>query len=88
MRLDSVDPLRGLSQMGNFLRERSYICHSLDLTLSAGVPRDADLVVIASPQASLLPEEVDTLRRYLRDRNGRLIIFLSLIHISEPTRPY
>ena len=65
MRLDSVDPLRGLSQMGNFLRERSYICHSLDLTLSAGVPRDADLVVIASPQASLLPEEVDTLRGYL-----------------------
>lgn len=76
MRIDSVDPLRGLSQMGNFLRERSYICESLDLTLSDGIPEDADLVIIAAPQASLLPEEVDILRRYLRDRNGRLIIFL------------
>ena len=74
MRLDSVDPLRGLSQMGNFLRERNYICDSLDLNLSDGIPEDANLVIIAAP-TSLLPEEVDILRRYLRDRNGRLIIF-------------
>lgn len=76
MRLDSVDPLRGLSQMSNFLRERSFRCDVLDLTQAGEVPADADLVVIPAPQASLLPEEVDPLRRYLSDRNGRVIVFV------------
>ncbi|MFU8848421.1 MAG: GldG family protein [Opitutales bacterium] len=76
MRLDDVDPLRGLSQLESFLRERNYQLATLDLAVDASVPEDADLLVVPSPQASLLPEEVEKLRRYMTERNGRMIVLL------------
>lgn len=76
MRLDDVDPLRGLSQMESFLRERNFSLATLDLALEAQVPADADLIVLPSPQASLRPEEVEKLRRYMSERNGRMIVLL------------
>lgn len=76
MRLDDVDPLRGLSQLESFLRERNYSLATLDLAVDDAVPADADLIVVPSPQASLLPEEVEKLRRYMSDRNGRMIVLI------------
>ena len=76
MRLDDVDPLRGLSELENFLRERNYSLATLDLSVEARVPMDADLIVIPAPQASLLPEEVEKLRRYMSERNGRIVVFI------------
>lgn len=76
MRLDDVDPLRGLSQLESFLRERNYRLATLDLAVETAVPEDADLLVIPSPQASLLGEEVEKLRRYMTERNGRMIVLL------------
>lgn len=76
MRLDDVDPLRGLSQLESFLRERNYTLATLDLAVDDDVPADADLIVVPSPQASLLPEEVEKLRRYMSERNGRMIVLI------------
>ncbi len=76
MRLDDVDPLRGLSQLESFLRERNYTLATLDLAVDTDVPADADLIVVPSPQASLLPEEVEKLRRYMSERNGRMIVLI------------
>ena len=76
MRLDDVDPLRGLSQLESFLRERNFELATLDLAIDAGVPEDASLLVVPSPQASLRPEEVEKLRRYMSDRNGRMITMI------------
>lgn len=76
MRLDDVDPLRGLSQLESFLRERNYTLATLDLAVDPDVPEDADLIVVPSPQASLLPEEVEKLRRYMSERNGRMIVLI------------
>ncbi|MGZ0657240.1 GldG family protein [Coraliomargarita sp. W4R53] len=76
MRLDDVDPLRGLSQLEAFLRERNYTLATLDLAVDESVPPDADLIVVPSPQASLQPEEVEKLRRYMNERNGRMIVLI------------
>jgi ABC-type uncharacterized transport system involved in gliding motility auxiliary subunit len=76
MRLDDVDPLRGLSQLESFLRERNYTLATLDLAIDVDVPEDADLIIVPSPQASLLPEEVEKLRRYMSERNGRMIVLI------------
>ncbi|WPJ94466.1 GldG family protein [Coraliomargarita algicola] len=76
MRLDDVDPLRGLSQLEAFLRERNYTLATIDLAVDENVPADADLIVVPSPQASLLPEEVEKLRRYMNERNGRMIVLI------------
>jgi len=76
MRLDDVDPLRGLSQLESFLRERNFVLATLDLAVEARVPEDASMIIVPSPQASLLPEEVEKLRRYMSDRNGRMVVLL------------
>jgi ABC-type uncharacterized transport system involved in gliding motility auxiliary subunit len=76
MRLDDVDALRGLSQLENFLRERNFALGTLDLAIDTIVPADADLIIIPSPQAALLPEEVEMLRRYMSDQNGRMIVLI------------
>ena len=76
MRLEDVDPLRGLSQLETFLKERNFLLGNLDLAVAPQVPEDADLVIIPSPQASLLPEEIEKLRRYMTDRNGRILAFI------------
>ena len=76
MRLDDVDPLRGLSQLESFLSERNFEVATLDLAIDKNVPEDASLVVVPSPQASLQPEEVEKLRRYMSDRNGRMITLI------------
>ena len=76
MRLDDVDTLRGLSQLESFLRERNFELATLDLAIDESVPEDASLVIIPSPQAGLQPEEVEKLRRYMDDRNGRMIVLI------------
>lgn len=76
MQLNDVDKLRGLSQLESFLRERNFELATLDLAIEQDVPEDASLVVIVSPQASLQPEEVEKLRRYMDEQNGRTIVFL------------
>ncbi|MDA9589229.1 GldG family protein [Opitutales bacterium] len=76
MRLDDVDPLRGLSQLESFLSERNFEVATLDLAIDKNVPEDASLVVVPSPQASLQPEEIEKLRRYMSDRNGRMITLI------------
>lgn len=77
MRLNDVDPVLGLSQLENFLQERNMEVAELDLSLASSVPEDADLVFLASPQGQVMPEEVEKLRRYLSERNGRMIVLLN-----------
>jgi len=76
MRLDDVDALRGLSQLESYLRERNFEVATLDLAIEATVPEDASLLIVPSPQASLQPEEVEKLRRYMSDGNGRMITLI------------
>ena len=76
MRLDDVDTLRGLSQLESFLRERNFELATLDLAIDESVPEDASLIIIPSPQAGLQPEEVEKLRRYMDDSNGRMIVLV------------
>lgn len=80
MRINDVDPLRGLSEAGHLLKTYNIHTDQLELTQTTEIPSDANLVIIASPQAPFLREEVEQLRRYLSDRNGRLIAFLDPIN--------
>lgn len=77
MELDDVDSDRGLSELAQLLQERNLVWKRLDLSLHHGVPQDAALVVIAGPHVPLLPQEVEKLRMYLSEQNGRLAVFVS-----------
>lgn len=79
MRINDVDPLRGLSELNHLLTTYNIDATQIELTQTSEIPLDANLVIIASPQSPFLPNEVAQLRQYLTDRNGRLIVFLNPI---------
>lgn len=82
MRLDDSNPRRGLSEVATFLLQRNFDTQPLELSRVAEVPDDADLVIIAGPRVALLGHDVEKLRRYLAERNGRVIVML------EPSRQH
>lgn len=77
MRADSVDPIRGLTEIVRELQSRNILLKKLDLMQWSAVPEDADLVIVADPQGSFSPEEQEILRNYLSEKAGRLILFTS-----------
>ncbi len=66
----------GLSSFGDALHQRNFDIHTLSLRSGGLVPADAKAVIIANPISSFLPEEVAKLRRYLNEKNGRILLFL------------
>lgn len=76
MRLDDVDPLRGLSLLAEQLRLRNIGTEPLDLTKQESVPEDARAIIVASPQGRLFSQEVEKLRNFLTQRGGRLLVYL------------
>lgn len=76
MRLDDVDPARGLSLLRDELVARNYALHLLDLS-ARDIPDDAALLIIAGTQGRYSPAEQETLRRYLNNRAGRILVLLA-----------
>ncbi|MDR2430067.1 MAG: GldG family protein [Puniceicoccales bacterium] len=67
---------RGLSSLELKLRARNIPTLPLDLARVNEVPTNASLVLIAAPRQAFTPAEVDKLRRYMRERNGRLVALI------------
>ena len=61
-----------LGDFGKKLKAKGFKTESLNLTLAQDVPDNASLLMIASPQVDLMPEEVEKLKRYL-DKGGNLL---------------
>ncbi|MFP4281662.1 MAG: GldG family protein [Opitutales bacterium] len=80
MRLDDVDPNRGLSTLAAILEEKNFAVGHLDLSQAPAVPDNADLVMIADPRGPFLPAEQEKLRRYLNDQAGRVALLLAPGH--------
>ena len=69
---------RGLSEFASALSRRNYNIEELDLSKSAQIPENADMIIIAGARAAMLPNEIDQLRKYLLKNNGRLVVFLDM----------
>ena len=75
--ITSVDPISGLSQLTEELRQRNFVVDTLDLTGPASrIPDDADLLILAGPKQPLLAREVSMLKDYLGNNAGRLVIMI------------
>jgi len=61
-----------LGRFGSALEERGYRIQPLDLANNPTLPDNLGLLVLAAPQVSLLPGEVQSIVGYL-DRGGRLL---------------
>lgn len=77
MRIEDSSATRGLSTLRRELQARNFGVGNLDLSQVDAVPEDASLVVIKDPQGALLPSSQEKLRRFVNDRAGRLMVFIS-----------
>jgi len=65
---------RGLSQLNEALGQKNY--EVIPLTLAAtGIPKEAEIIVIAGAKRNLLPEEAQALKTYL-GAGGNLLVLL------------
>ena len=78
----------GYSQARKALEDKNYEVKTLLLSRNAGVPKDADVLVIAGPQVELLQHELKAIRDYLK-RGGHLLVMInpytavSLVHLLK-----
>lgn len=70
-----------LGEFGKHLRTNGFSSRQLNLAIEQDIPMNADVLMIASPQTSLLPGEVDKLLNYI-DRGGNLLWLVD----QEPLR--
>jgi len=70
-----------LGDFGRLLQKKGFRVASLNLAVAQDVPRDAAVLVIATPQADLLEAEVGKIRRHL-DAGGNLLWLID----QEPLR--
>jgi len=75
MSLEAGAPTRSVSAFAEALRGDNFAVSSLDLGRDPGIPQDADLLVLASPQQPLRPPEVEAVRGFLA-RGGALLVLL------------
>jgi hypothetical protein len=74
----ATDKAWGLSAFTEFLHKRNFELKPLDLAGDNEIPDTAKLVVIAAASRKFLDSEIEKLRQYLSQHNGRLLIFLKL----------
>lgn len=65
----------GFAGLAGELRNANFVVEPLALAQMKDVPADADIVVIAGPRVDFIPEEVDSLRRYLK-RGGHVMLLV------------
>lgn len=61
-----------LGEYGNQLTAKGFKTGAVNLAMAQDVPRNASVLVVASPRVKLLPGEVNRLKRYLED-GGNLL---------------
>jgi gliding motility-associatede transport system auxiliary component len=66
---------RGYSRIAAALGSENYAVDKIVLAQQADVPADATVVVVAGPRADLLPNEIESLKRFLK-KGGKLGVFL------------
>jgi hypothetical protein len=65
-----------MSLLSRQLRNRNFEVRPLDLATVGEVPRDAAMVMLAGPMTPFSAAENDRLRKYLQERNGRVLAML------------
>ncbi len=68
-------PEGSLSEATNSLESKGYEVKPLNLIENAGIPDDADVIIIASPKRELFDQEVATLQKYSQ-QGGNLFLLL------------
>ena len=73
----SLTPSRdgSISEAVNSLKSKGYEVNPLNLVENAGIPDDADVILLVSPKRQLFDQEVTALKQY-SDKGGNLLLLL------------
>ncbi len=74
---------QSLSTLVRRLKADNFESKTLDLSETATVPDDCDVLIVADPDVALPKEHIDAISRYLEDRDGRVIVMLDSRAVSE-----
>lgn len=74
--INDNDPQTGLSYLKTYLENKNFKTHRLNLYQESSIPSDASLVLVVAPQGKVEAFEVELLRRYMTERNGRIIVLI------------
>ena len=58
-----------------YLQNNNYLVETMNLTTSADIPKDAEMLVFASPKLDLNPNELDRLRDYFYSGGKAMFLF-------------
>lgn len=72
----ATGPLRSSARWQAELRSRRFDLRPLSPDRVTEVPADADLLIVAGPRVGFSPRETEKLRRYMSERNGRVLLLL------------
>jgi ABC-type uncharacterized transport system involved in gliding motility auxiliary subunit len=73
--IDDSQTVGGFGAFADSLRKQNYVVEKLSLLDVKEVPEDAAVVVVTSTEKEYFPQELETLRRYMR-RGGRVMFLL------------
>ncbi len=76
LNLDNVTGARGLSDLGDALRERNFALASLNLAQTRSIPEDAAVILSIGAESRYDAPEQELIRKYLANRAGRLLLLL------------
>lgn len=76
-RIDSTDRRNGLSLFAEQLRSRHMEVRNLNLAQFDSVPLDAAMILIPSPTTIINESSEEKLSRYLKNRNGRVLLLVA-----------
>ena len=74
--INDTDPLTGISYLRTYLENKNFQTHRLNLYQEPSIPSDASLILIVAPQGKIEAFEVELLRRYMTEQNGRIIALI------------
>ncbi len=58
------------------LEKQIYDVAEISLLSGAGIPEDADVVIVAGPKNRINDDEVDILRKYIHEQHGKILFLL------------
>jgi hypothetical protein len=79
-KLDDLSPA-GLAEMERLLRGDNFEIEEWASMGQAAVPAETDLLVVAGPQSTFVPPELEALSRYL-DGGGRILVLLDPVIVQ------
>ncbi len=74
LQIDNSDRRLGLSSFAEQMKTRNFVVRPLNLSQSEAVPEDASMILIANPTIPMSARNEEKLDRYLRERNGRVLL--------------